>query len=589
MESRPLWTSLIVLLLMAAPALAVEINPSTTDTVENAKVQLNASVQGNDSGCNYSWSQTLGPTALNQTNGNGGTKHWEFTTPSVNVSTKLEFTVKVENCTTTSKNGTATATVNVIKNVSNKPPVASATVLSPDPTAIFEGSTVTLDGSASSDPDNDPLTYLWEQVDGPTVTLSSATTVQPTFIAPNNASSVSGSTLQFKLTVSDGALSNSTTLTVNVRWVNDPPKAVLSCPENVDERADLNLDGSGSTDTDDGIATYYWSQTYGGPTFAGLPTSGTSSISLVAPTLTSAFKKVTLGLKVTDNSGDYDTTTCDVTVNDITPPVFSDVPADITAEATSPAGAEVTFTAPTAIDAVDGTRDVNCQPASGSMFALGDTTVTCSATDESGNDSSATFLVTVEDTTPPTISGYENISAFATSGSGNVVTYPNITASDLVDGSVPVTCTPPSGSIFLGTKTVECTATDAHNNTATITFTVSVLYNWAGFFQPVDNYPVMNVVKAGSAVPIKFNLGGNLGLNIFSAGYPRAMAIVGDSLSESDISETVTPGGSSLTYDGLANQYIYVWKTEKSWAGTSKQLQLKLADGTTHVANFKFK
>jgi len=52
--------------------------------------------------------------------------------------------------------------------------------------------------------------------------------------------------------------------------------------------------------------------------------------------------------------------------------------------------------------------------------------------------------------------------------------------------------------------------------------------------------------------------------------------------------ETVTAGNSGLTYDASANQYVYVWKTDKSWANTSKQLQLKLADGSIHVANFTF-
>ncbi len=55
------------------------------------------------------------------------------------------------------------------------------------------------------------------------------------------------------------------------------------------------------------------------------------------------------------------------------------------------------------------------------------------------------------------------------------------------------------------------------------------------------------------------------------------------------IETTVAAGGSSLTYDALADQYVYVWKTEKSWAGTCRQLQVTLNDGTVHTANFKFK
>jgi len=54
-----------------------------------------------------------------------------------------------------------------------------------------------------------------------------------------------------------------------------------------------------------------------------------------------------------------------------------------------------------------------------------------------------------------------------------------------------------------------------------------------------------------------------------------------------DIEQTVTAGSSSLSYGG--GQYNYVWKTDKSWAGTCRQLVVKLIDGTIHYANFKFK
>jgi hypothetical protein len=80
-------------------------------------------------------------------------------------------------------------------------------------------------------------------------------------------------------------------------------------------------------------------------------------------------------------------------VVDTDPPVLN-VPAPITVDATSPAGATVTFVT-SAIDNVDGAVAVNCSPASGSTFAVGPTTVTCSATDAAGNIAIATFLVTV--------------------------------------------------------------------------------------------------------------------------------------------------------------------------------------------------
>jgi hypothetical protein len=82
------------------------------------------------------------------------------------------------------------------------------------------------------------------------------------------------------------------------------------------------------------------------------------------------------------------------TIVDTAPPAIT-VPADVTATATSAAGAPVQFTAATAVDLVDGTVAVTCDHASGDMFALGATTVTCTSTDASGNTSTKSFTVTV--------------------------------------------------------------------------------------------------------------------------------------------------------------------------------------------------
>lgn len=87
------------------------------------------------------------------------------------------------------------------------------------------------------------------------------------------------------------------------------------------------------------------------------------------------------------------------TIKDHTPPVVT-VPTGMSVEATGPGGATATFSA-TAKDAVDGATDVTCDPASGSTFVLGTTTVTCSSTDAAGNADAAHFTVTVQDTTAP--------------------------------------------------------------------------------------------------------------------------------------------------------------------------------------------
>ena len=88
---------------------------------------------------------------------------------------------------------------------------------------------------------------------------------------------------------------------------------------------------------------------------------------------------------------------------------------------------------------------------------------------------------------------------------------------------------------------------------------MEVKYRFAGFFNPVDNPPVVNSVKAGAAVPVKFGLGGDLGLDIFAPGYPRAELVqCGTGVAVDDIGLTATAGGSTLNYDALTGQYIYV-------------------------------
>ena len=139
------------------------------------------------------------------------------------------------------------------------------------------------------------------------------------------------------------------------------------------------------------------------------------------------------------------------------------------------------------------------------------------------------------------------------------------------------------------THTVNVQVTDNGGLTGVDSAPVNVIFSWTGFFSPVDNWPAWNPVKAGSAIPVKFSLGGEKGLNIFAAGYPQSVQIDCDTGAVLGIPEpTANPGGSSLTYSN-SGQYNYVWKTEKAWAGTCRQLTVELIDGTTHSANFKFK
>ena len=115
-------------------------------------------------------------------------------------------------------------------------------------------------------------------------------------------------------------------------------------------------------------------------------------------------------------------------------------------------------------------------------------------------------------------------------------------------------------------------------------------YSFSGFFPPVDNPPTLNIAKAGTAIPVKFSLSGDQGLAIFDSGYPVSRSMTCDGSAPSDvITETVTAGASTLSYDATLDQYTYVWKTDKDWKGTCRQLIVRLNDLSEHVANFKFK
>lgn len=144
----------------------------------------------------------------------------------------------------------------------------------------------------------------------------------------------------------------------------------------------------------------------------------------------------------------------------------------------------------------------------------------------------------------------------------------------------------------LGAYTVEVCVTDLYGGIGCDTIIVNVTqqqFNFTGFFPPVDNQPILNTVKAGSAIPIKFSLNGNQGLDILFTGYPTSATVVCGSAVEDAIEQTVTAGESSLSYNVTNDQYTYVWKTNKSWANSCRTFVLRLSDGSYYRINFKFK
>ncbi|WP_461474303.1 HYR domain-containing protein [Microbacterium sp. HJ5] len=375
----------------------------------------------------------------------------------------------------------------------------------------------------------------------------------------------------------------------------------------------------------------------------------------------------TVGCSATDDEGNTGKGSFTITVEDTTAPSLT-VPADLTGEATGPEGRVVGFSA-TATDIVAGEVTPVCTPASGSTFALGETLVTCAATDGHSNSTSKAFRVTVVDTTAPTLSLPAPITREATGPSGAAVSF-EASATDIVDGAVGVTCAPVSGSTFaLGTTTVACQATDAAGNTRHGSFTVKVqdttapVITWvggptagasyvfgqvpavgtctatdtvsglvacqvagygstvgahtltanavdgagntataersysvlawrlSGFFQPVDMNGVLNTVKNGATVPLKFEVfSGAMELTTTTAikTFTQKEVSCQTGATVTDDIEVTTTGGTSLRYDSTAGQFIQNWQTPKK-PGACYTVTMTTLDGSFISANFKLK
>jgi hypothetical protein len=262
----------------------------------------------------------------------------------------------------------------------------------------------------------------------------------------------------------------------------------------------------------------------------------------------------------------------------------------MTVEATGPTGAVVTFHA-TATDPHDGSLTPACTPASNTTFALGTKTVTCSVTDSLGFSASASFTVTVVDTTPPVFSGVPGtIAAFATSTAGATVAYTKPTATDAVDGVRPVSCTPASGTRFAVNKTtVTCSASDTRGNTRTATFIVWVTYQAPtdGTFFLVPIRPDGTAIfRIGRPVPVRFKLtGASSGITNLVAKLvvtKISNAVHGTTVVASD--ETVDDTSMIFTYRPLLGFYAYRWRTRDQTQGTF-QLRADLGDGVLHQVN----
>ncbi len=288
-----------------------------------------------------------------------------------------------------------------------------------------------------------------------------------------------------------------------------------------------------------------------------------------------------------DAAGNTGTATQIITVKDTTPPVLAGL-ANQLLEATSPSGATATFNV-TATDTINPAPVVTCSATSGSTFALGENTITCTARDINGNTASGTFTIKVQDTTPPVLNVPANITVLLNTS----LTAPAVqaflngaTATDIVDRSVTITTTTPALNT-VGVKVVTFTAVDDFGNKTTRTATINVVYGCGDTYlnnQQTDYLTPVNLLKPfklGSTIPVKLHLCDANGIDTLIA-LPRLFLQqfsgaepVGD-----PIEVTSTSGADTGNYFRISgNHYMYNLYTKSLTSGTY-QLQAVLEDGT---------
>jgi hypothetical protein len=270
---------------------------------EGMKVTLNGanSVDLEGGPLTYSWYQVSGTPVIVS---DASVAQPTFTAPSVGPDGET-FGFQLTVMDSGGLQSSDTCLVNVVW--VNQPPVANA---GPDQ-SVSEGKLVTLNGSGSLDPDGLPLTYQWDQTSGTSVTLSSNSVANPTFLAPNVGAQ--GGTLMFQLTVTDsGGLLARDTCIVNVVYADQSPVANAGPDQSVNQGASVTLNGTGSKDPDGEMLSYSWLQTSGTPVTLDNPMSAQPTFS--APTGRTSSTLV-FRLTVTDPEGLSASDQCSIAVN----------------------------------------------------------------------------------------------------------------------------------------------------------------------------------------------------------------------------------------------------------------------------------
>lgn len=277
------------------PVANAGINKSVS---EGAIVQLDGSGSYDEDGnpITYLWTAPAGITL-----DNNKLQKPSFTAPEVKVNTNYVFTLVVNDGTDNSD--PSNVTINVLQ--INKRPVANA---GPDKSSNEGLSSISLDGSLSSDPDGDVISYKWTSLDG--IILFDALGVSPTFNAPQvNADK----NYRFKLEVADGVLTSfADTVVIKVINLNKKPIAFAGGDQTVNEGTPVQLDGSLSSDGDGEAITYKWTA----PANVTLSSTTASKPTFTAP-LVHLDSVLVISLVVNDGHIDSDVDNVSITVKNL--------------------------------------------------------------------------------------------------------------------------------------------------------------------------------------------------------------------------------------------------------------------------------
>jgi probable HAF family extracellular repeat protein len=122
-----------------------------------------------------------------------------------------------------------------------------------------------------------------------------------------------------------------------------------------------------------------------------------------------------------------------------------------------------------------------------------------------------------------------------------------------------------------------------------VTLVVQPAWPFTGFGNPIDESPEWNAFNGGREVMLRFGLGGDRGLAIFAAGSPAWVQLSCATGAPIGAATPVSPGDLELRYQKGPDRYTLRVATSDAWSGTCRQLDLKLADGSTHSLRFSFR